>query len=481
MKIKDLVILLVIVCGWHPFEVLASRPNIVLFVSDDHGLEAGAYGNKVIQTPHLDALAADGTRFNYAFATTASCSASRSVLLTGLHNHANGQYGHEHSFHNFHTFNWVKSLPVMLENGGYRTGHIGKFHIQPRTVYRFQEWLGGNPGGSRNPVSMAEQCREFIQEEGPFFLYFCTSDPHRGGGAASEMPHAPDWFGNHRKYEGVKEVIYNPAQVIVPPFLPDIPETRAELAQYYQSVSRIDQGIGRLVKVLQEAGRYHNTVFIYLSDNGIAFPGAKTTIYEPGLRLPLIARVPTQKQRGGENNAMVSWADITPTILELAGLDLEDILAGARTGFQEPYRFHGRSFLKVLEEKDPEGWDEIVASHTFHEVTMYYPMRAIRTRDFKYILNLASALPFPFASDLYASATWQGVIQRGLTHYGGKRVVDYLQRPRHELYHMGRDPYETENLAEEPEFQEVLGELQERLRRFQEQTNDPWVVKYRYE
>ena len=113
----------------------AAPRNIVLFVTDDQGLDAGCYGNAVIQTPHLDALARDGTLFHNAFCTTASCSASRSVILTGLHNHANGHYGHQHHYHKFSSFANVGSLPVYLTKAGYRTARCGKYHVAPESVY----------------------------------------------------------------------------------------------------------------------------------------------------------------------------------------------------------------------------------------------------------------------------------------------------------------------------------------------------------
>ena len=117
--------------------VRAADRNIVFFVADDHGAEAlGAYGNRVVKTPSLDALAAEGVRFSHAFGTTASCSASRSVLLTGVHNHRNGQYGHEHEYHHFSAFPNVRSLAVMLEEAGYRTARGGKYHVAPESVLR---------------------------------------------------------------------------------------------------------------------------------------------------------------------------------------------------------------------------------------------------------------------------------------------------------------------------------------------------------
>ena len=455
----------------------AAQKNVILFVVDDLGKDIGCYGNKVIKTPNLDTLAGEGTVFDFAFCTTASCSASRSVLLTGLHNHANGQFGHEHSFHNFHTQESVLSLPVLMSRADYRTARIGKYHVQPEEVYHFDEILGGNQGGSRNPVSMAEECESLIgaASERPFFLYFCTSDPHRGGGFADNLPYKPDFFGNNRPYDGVDEILYSPDQVVVPPFLPDTPECRAELAQYAQSVSRIDQGMGRLISVLKETGKYEDTLIIFLSDNGIAFPGAKTTLYEPGMRLPLIVRNPDAVQRGIRSDAMVSWVDITPTILDFAGADLAALLP-------ENYRFHGRSFLETLETEHPKGWDRVFASHTFHEVTMYYPMRVIHTRNFKYILNLASGLPYPFASDLWESPTWQSIFKQGeSTLYGPRTVREFIHRPRHELYRIDSDPIESVNVAENLEYRAELLRLQTELKQFQEQTLDPWIVKYEHE
>jgi N-sulfoglucosamine sulfohydrolase len=455
-----------------------AQKNVVMFVVDDQGLDAGCYGNPVIQTPNLDQLAREGTRFTNAFCTTASCSASRSVILSGLQNHANGQYGHMHSYNNFHSHTNIRTLPVLLSESGYRTASVGKYHVQPEAVYHFDQYLKGNQGGSRNPVSMADLSESFIRQDSdqPFFLYFCTSDPHRGGGYATNLPFGPNYFGNNQAYDGVTEITYQPEDVIVPPFLPDSPECRAELAQYYQSVSRIDQGLGRLIEILKEANQYENTLILYLSDNGIAFPGAKTTLYDPGMNLPLIVRSPDQTKRNLETNAMVSWVDLTPTILDFAGIDLNQKKANGT-----PYRFHGKSFLDHLSHPNPKGWDVVYASHTFHEITMYYPMRVIRTKRYKYILNLAHQLPYPFASDLHAAPTWQGIIKSGAKKYGQRDVSAYLQRPRHELYNVEADPHEIVNLAENPEFTKTLESLQTRLKTFQEKTRDPWIVKYQYE
>ena len=471
----------------------AGKRNVVMIVADDHGLDLGCYGNREVKTPYLDRLAADGTRFTHAFCTTASCSASRSVILSGLHNHLNGQYGHQHAYHHFSAFPTVKSLPVLLAQAGYRTASIGKYHVAPESVFHFDTYQKGNSGGSRNPVTMAEACRDFIaaKDNRPFFLYFCTADPHRGGGVVEEHPQKPDRFGNGPKYEGVTEIIYDESKLTVPPFLPNTPACKAELAQYYQSISRVDQGVGKLIEILKDSGEYDNTLILYLSDNGMAFPGAKTTLYEPGIRLPLIVRSPDQKSRGRTSDALVSWVDLTPTVLAFAGVRKiagpparavpEPLPPVKGNASQQPYRFHGRSFLDILDQEHAPEWNEVFASHTFHEITMYYPMRVIRTRQYKLIYNIAHPLPFPFASDLQQSATWKSVDQRSGAVYGKRLIEKFMHRPRYELYDLTADPDEVKNLAGDPNYSGVLKELQAKLKAFQQSTGDPWVVKHDYE
>ncbi|MHC4442136.1 MAG: sulfatase family protein [Planctomycetota bacterium] len=437
------------------------KKNIVMMVSDDQGLQVGCYGDQVIKTPNVDKLAVEGTRFDYAFCTTSSCSPSRSVILTGLYNHRNGQYGLAHSPDNFQTHRWVKSLPVLLSQAGYRTARVGKYHVKPEEVYQFDVALKANV---RNGVQMSSKVEEFIRDTDrnhgrPFFVFWCTVDPHRGGKG----------FGN-KEYPGVTRVKYDQKDIPVPAWLPDKPEVRRDLAEYYESISRVDQGVGRMIEALKETGHWDDTLILYLSDNGPPWPGGKTTVYEPGIRLPLIVRSPDQKKKAVACKAMVTWADLAPTILNFAGVSLPD-----------KYEMHGRSFLPVLEESDPQGWDEIYASHTFHGLVKYYPMRAIRGRKYKYILNLAHQLPYTFASDLWASPTWQGVLKRNDKMYGKRTVEAYMHRPRHELYDLETDSDEVQNLAEDPQYAGVLKELQDKLRTWQEKTKDPWMVKYTYE
>jgi N-sulfoglucosamine sulfohydrolase len=435
-----------------------SGRSVLLLVADDLGRDdLSCYGHPLAKTPNLDRLARAGVRFTHAFATTASCSPSRSVLYTGLHNHANGQYGLSHAEHHFVQHAFVETIFTLLRGNGYRIGLIGKKHVLPESKYAADFEPRVNP---RDVQRVGELAAKFFESAGdqPFLLIVGFTDPHR----------AAKGFGNERTYPGETPVAYDPSQVPVPHFLPEEPEVRAELAEYHQAVSRADQAVGRVLAALEAAGKQGETLVVFTSDNGMPFPGAKTTVYDPGLRMPLIVRHPTRAKRGVVNHALVSHVDLTPTLLEWT----------ETTG--PKYPLHGRSFLPILEEENPAGWEEVYASHTFHEVTMYYPMRAIRTRKFKFIWNLAAPLSFPPASDLFGSQTWQGVLRRKPTLYGSRPLQKYLYRDEFELYDVQKDPREIHNLANDPAYAQIRRDLAGKLRTFQEQTADPWAVRYKY-
>lgn len=490
-----------------PIAASAAERNIVFFITDDESPTLGCYGDETAVSPAIDAVAADGTLFKNAFATTASCSASRSVVMSGLHNHANGQYGHQHAYHKFASYANVVSLalPRVLANAGYRTAQIGKYHVAPEEVYHFETYLKGN---SRNAVQMANNAKEFItdtEDERPFFLYFGTSDPHRGGGKdeTSERELKPDLFGNKPRdgaHEGVDEVFFDPAEVTVPYFLPDTPETREELAQYYQSCARIDQGVARLVEILKEADLWDKTLFVFTSDHGMAFAGGKTTVYEGGLRVPFVVRNPYEENRGVVSEAMISHIDITPSLLDFAGglnpetngprnwVDPDKFWKGTPTanenrGPKDQFRsYHGKSWIPILGDPDAEHHDTIFASHTFHEIQMYYPMRVVRDRQYKLIWNIAHGLPYPFASDLWAASSWQAQFRKGEdAPYGQKTVGEYIHRPEFELYDISNDPQERYNLASDSQHATILEQYKARLKEFQERMDDPWVMKWEYE
>lgn len=439
-----------------------SQRNVLLIISDDHSFEIGAYGDPVIHTPNLDRMAENGVRFTNSFCTTASCSASRSVIFTGLYNHANGHFGHAHDFHNFSLHEWVKPIPKLLKENGYKTGLIGKFHVNFAHQFDF-DYLP--KASSRNVHLMSARAAEFFEQtkDDPFFLTVAYSDPHR----------ASVGFGEENDLTDLDQKVYSPDEVIVPDFLPDNPATREELAQYYAAVHRMDQGIGSLMDALEKDGRLQDTLIIYISDNGMAFPGAKTCVYDPGINLPMIVMSPSITNKGGVNHAMTNYTDLMPTVLDWTGID-QPIYE--HQGGRVQHGLHGRSFLNVLNEEEPDGWEEINFSHTFHEVTMYYPSRGTRTKRYKYINNLAHDMTYPFSTDLYISKTWQHILKNEEEYFGPRRVEDYLHHAEEELYDLEHDPNEVNNLAYNSHFKDTLDQMRKKTDDFRRKTRDPWLI-----
>src|SRR6056297_3323989 len=257
--------------------------NVLLMISDNQcWFDVGCYGNEMVQTPNLDALAREGVRFRQAFATTASCGPSRAVMYTGLLTHANGQYAHPHREHNQELRPDVTTVFSMLKSNGYRTGLIGKDHIRPLEKYPIDfepKW------SSRDVVWMAGQADEFFRQTttDPFFLVVSFSDPHptsiEGAG-----------WGVKREIEGYETVRYDPTSISPPPYLPDNAEVREGIAGYYQQISRMDFGVGKVLKALKTSGHAEDTLVIFISDHGTSEPGAMGTHYEPGVRVPFIVR-----------------------------------------------------------------------------------------------------------------------------------------------------------------------------------------------
>jgi N-sulfoglucosamine sulfohydrolase len=259
-------------------------------------------------------------------------------------------------------------------------------------------------------------------------------------------------------------------EVIIPPWLPDTPESRAELAQYYQSIARLDRGIGRLIDLLKKHGRYENTLIISISDNGAAFPASKTSLYDPGMRLPCIVKSPGSPPNDHVSKDLIAWYDWVPTILDFAEVS------------ERPPDLFGASLRPLLENTSTEPWrTEIYGAHTFHEITNYYPMRVIRSARYKFIWNIAHPLPFPFASDLWQSVTWQATRRENRETFGCRKISNFIQRPRFELYDLEQDPNETDNLATHPDHAARVDQFTEMLKTFQRKTRDPWLSKWEYE
>ncbi|XP_007125340.1 N-sulphoglucosamine sulphohydrolase isoform X2 [Physeter macrocephalus] len=432
-----LLLLVVGVCCVH-----RARPrNVLLILADDGGFESGAYNNSAITTPHLDALARRSLVFRNAFTSVSSCSPSRASLLTGLPQHQNGMYGLHQDVHHFNSFDRVQSLPLLLGRAGVLTGIIGKKHVGPETVYPFDfaytEENGSVLQVGRNITRIKLLVRKFLQtrDNRPFFLYVAFHDPHRCGHSQPQYGAFCEKFGNGES--GMGQIpdwtpqTYNPKDVQVPYFVPDTPAARADLAAQYTTISRMDQGIGLVLQELRGAGVLNDTLVIFTSDN-----------------------------------------DLTPTILDWFSIPYPSYaIFGSKT-----VQLTGRSLLPALEAEPL--WTTIFGSQSHHEVTMSYPMRSVHHQNFHLVHNLHFKMPFPIDQDFYVSPTFQDLLNRttaGRPTGWYKDLHHYYYRKRWELFDRSQDPHETQNLATDPRYAQVLELLQTQLVKWQWETHDPWV------
>ena len=432
--------------------------NVLFIIADDWSRIANCYGNDVIKTPNIDALAKRGVVFDYGFCTSPSCAVSRACILTGQHSHTHGQYGHCHGIHGFRTHEFMQSTPKILKSHGFATACIGKKHVEPASVYPFDYEPRVD---ARSPIDMADKVKTFLdQNQGvPFYLHVGSTYPHRAGKG----------FGNPRKHAGIEPVPYQPAEIIVPNFLPDVPAVREDLADYYESVSRYDQVVGGVLNALEASGRADETLIFVTTDHAMPFPGAKASSFDSGHHCPLIVYNPDQGKQGIHNQALMNWVDFCPTILEWCGVKHPDG-SGA---------LPGRSLLSILEDNSPHpgdgSWEETYFSHCFHEVTNYYPYRALRGRRYKYVRNLAYQLDTPLPSDLFRSISWTAVRDDNIEMLGQRPRERFLHQDREALFDIQNDPSESKNLINDAKLAETVAEMRHKVMDFRNRTKDPWL------
>ncbi|XP_013361446.1 PREDICTED: N-sulphoglucosamine sulphohydrolase isoform X4 [Chinchilla lanigera] len=421
-----------------------ARPrNVLLILADDGGFESGVYNNSAIATPHLDALARRSLIFRNAFTSVSSCSPSRASLLTGLPQegplggrevqpascsphpqHQNGMYGLHQDVHHFNSFDKVRSLPLLLSQAGVRTGIIGKKHVGPEAVYPFDfaytEENGSVLQVGRNITRIKLLVRKFLQTQDNRCL------------TLSLTPRQPEltWL------------------LSIPPS-------------------------AEWTRELRGAGVLNDTLVIFTSDNGIPFPSGRTNLYWPGTAEPLLVSSPEHPKRWGQvSEAYVTLLDLMPTILDWFSIPYPKYaIFGSKT-----IQLTGRSLLPALETEPP--WATVFGSQSHHEVTMSYPMRSVYHRNFRLVHNLSFRMPFPVDQDFYVSPTFQDLLNRtvaGQPTGWYKDLHHYYYRERWELYDDSLDPWETQNLATDPRFAEVLEMLKTRLAKWQWETHDPWV------
>lgn len=457
----------------------STAKNVLVLLADDGGFEIGAYGNDVVQTPNIDFLAKKSLIFNKAYASVSSCSPSRSAILTGLPTHENGMYGLHHGVHNFNSLQNIISLPKILSKHGIKTGIIGKKHVGPNSVYPF-DFAETEENNSilqvgRNITKIRMLAKQFLNanKDRPFFLYIGFHDPHRCGHSNPEYGNFCERFGNGEDHMGTipdwTPIIYEPEQVVVPYYVQDTYAARQDIASQYTTISRLDAGVGVILKELSDAGLSDETLVIYTSDNAIPFPAGRTNLYDSGLAVPLLISSPDKQTRKNEvTYSLTSHLDITPTILDWFSI----------TDCKKCAAFSGKSLLPLLYKEPPEHKGVIFASHNLHEVTMYYPMRAVRTEHHKLIHNLNYGMPFPIDQDFYISPSFQDLLNNTRLKkptYWYRTLKDYYFRPPWELYDISINSEETINLISDPSYFETFKNLKKMIYEWQLKTNDPWI------
>jgi N-sulfoglucosamine sulfohydrolase len=424
------------------------QPNILLIVSEDNGPELGCYGDPFVQTPHLDRLAAEGVRFDRSFVTQAGCSPSRASFLTGLYPHQHGQVGL--ATWGFRLFREdTPNLPRWLKQAGYRTGLIGKLHVNPESAFPFD--VSRIPSGNFQRKNLADYARHaaefFSAGTSPFFLSINYPDAHG------------PWL---RQVDGLPPHPLEADDVRpLPSFGVDTPHVRESMANHYNCMMRLDSLVGDLLAALDRSGHAANTIVVYIGDHGADMLRGKRTCYEGGLRIPMIVRWPGRARAGQVRRELVSTIDLAPTLLDAAGL--------------EPIaKLPGRSLLPLLEGEQPDWRIHLFAEyHTHAAKANFYPQRSVRSARFKLIENLLPGEMNPGVAYTFREfATARSAIAAGPADV--REAYALIERPpRDELYDLVADPCEFHNLAADPSHQAVRNELALALSHWREETSDP--------
>ncbi|TLM86264.1 sulfatase [Pseudarthrobacter sp. NamE2] len=407
------------------------QPNIVLIHCHDLGDWLSTYGYRGVPDSRLQDFAEHSLVFDSAFATAPLCTPARSSLFTGQMPHQNGLMGLTHQ--GWRYAEGVRTLPEMLSPLGYHTTLIGLQHEDfDARVLGFDEVLGlGFIPRALEVARLVQRWYAHNQNGSPYFATIGMWEVHR--------PWPPE---DYRPAD--------PASVDVPPYLPDNGHTRADIAGFYGAIRQMDEAFELILSAIDASPDASNTIVIFTTDHGAAFPRAKSTLYDSGVKVTLLIRPPLQwGVPPARVKTLASHLDIAPTLVELAGGSVREELAG-------------RSLAPLLlgATRDLNETRELFFEKTYHD--RYDPMRAIRTNDAKYIRNYVNGPLLPLPADLENSETRAGM---GNGHLG--------PRPREELYLLGDDPWELSNLAQSEHHAELKAGLSEDLDRFMEESSDP--------
>jgi len=453
-----LITLLFISCSSSPEK--AGEINILLITADDMNWNSvGVYNSTVAgTTPNIDQLAREGIKFDYAYVPLAMCTPSRQIMLSGNHSHQTMTRG----------FTELErpgpALPDILKENGYYIANINKqqdYYEWDKAVRETETSMG------RDIPANVKAVNDIMTEAGdkPWFIMMNFNDPHRpfynsAAQKKSEKYIAADSAGTL----STPSKIFTPEEVTVPGFLPEFPEIRMEMAEYYSSVRRCDDGVGAVLEALKLTGEYDNTIVVFLSDHGISIPYSKLNCYHTSLRVPLIIRYPEQIEAGSRDALnIVSSLDLTPTLLDMLGMEV-------------PVYMSGKSFSPLFKGEAQEG-REYTVGYYYRNLgqTNMFPEFAVHMRDWVYIYNPwvdgekevhnSDYTHSETLADMWAAADTVPSIK--------KRSEFHKYRIIEELYNIRQDPHSYENLAYEKEFEQDVKEMRHIVLQWMEETNHP--------
>ena len=458
-----------------------SKLNVLFITLDDMNRDSvGVYGSKVQETtPNIDKLAGEGLRFEHGHVSIAICMPTRAVWMTGRYPHNSGALG----------FTKIKpgvpTLPETLLENGFMTGILGKTeHVVPsrKNAFEYRRDRSEMANG-RSEELYGKFAAEFLaqvkRDDKPFFLMVNAHDPHRPfdnrkpadqrklTGEPSEG--TSDDKKNKRKQTDypAPSRIYQPNEIVIPGFLPDLPAIREEIAQYYSSVSRADDVVGRVLIELEKAGFAQNTLVMLKSDHGIPVPFAKTNVWRHSTLTPWIVRWPgTVKAGTHETEHLVAGVDFAPTILEALGI--------------APMKgMDGRSFLPVLKGKKQNDREFVYTHINTIASGRSYTMRSLQGKRYGFIWNGWHDGKTLFKNESMIGLTWKAMAKAAENDPAlAKRVKHYLYRTPFEFYDYGNDPDALNNLTGDEEHAKLENRYREELLKVMQKTKDHETDRY---
>jgi len=427
------------------------RYNVVLIMAEDLSPRIGSFGDAVANTPNLDRLAGEGVRYTNTFTTAPVCSTSRSSHIMGVHQQTLGTMHHRAG-----TFSGggyevvtpadVKAYPELLRAAGYYTTNAGKTDYQVGRPFTF--WDVNNPKSHWKNAP----------EGKPFFSMVTIQVTHESvvwpAVRESDDPVVVKTTKRNKSLLDTKTYFTDPADVLVPPYYPDTKIVREALARHYDNIHLMDARVGEILQELKKAGKLDETIVIWTTDHGDGMPRGKRSLYDTGTKVPMIIRFPDGYGAGTENDEFVSFVDIAPTLLSVAGA-------------QRPGWLQGRVFAG--EDKQPEPDYLYTAADRFDAV--YMTARAVRDKQFKYIRNADETQPYfvPLSYQDHSTIMqelWKGLDEGTLTSV---QAANFSPRGKEELYDVVNDPWEVNNLAGDPAFGETLTRLRH--------ASDEWTAR----